>query len=172
MLIEEIKAIIDTYPNFPREGIMFKDLNPILREPNLFLELINKMSEDIFLREADCIIGIDARGFIFASCIALKLSKPLVLARKPGKLPGKLIEKSYDLEYGSNTLCIQKKSIRSYKSFAIVDDLLATGGTVNSVVDILNFEKKLITGLSVVVELNALKARSKFNFNISSLVNY
>ena len=115
MLIEEIKAIIDTYPNFPREGIMFKDLNPILREPNLFLELINKMSEDIFLREADCIIGIDARGFIFASCIALKLSKPLVLARKPGKLPGKLIEKSYDLEYGSNTLCIQKKSIRSYK---------------------------------------------------------
>ena len=172
MLIEEIKAIIETYPNFPREGIMFKDLNPILREPNLFLELINKMSEDIFLREADCIIGIDARGFIFASCIALKISKPLVLARKPGKLPGKLIGKSYDLEYGSNTLCIQKKSIRPYKSFAIVDDLLATGGTVNSIVDILNYEKKLITGLSVVVELNALKARSKFNFNISSLVNY
>ena len=104
MLIEEIKAIIETYPNFPREGIMFKDLNPILREPNLFLELINKMSEDIFLREADCIIGIDARGFIFWSAIALKTLKPMIIARKPGKLPGELLESAYSLEYSENSL--------------------------------------------------------------------
>lgn len=172
MLTDQLKKAIETYPNFPTNGIMFKDLTPILRNPDLFNKLIHEMSNASFFKDSECIVGIDARGFIFASGLALLLSKPLVLARKPGKLPGNLIEESYELEYGINALSMQSESLKDYKSFAIVDDLLATGGTVNSVAKILKNQKKIIKGLSVVVELNALKARSKFNFKVSSIINY
>ena len=100
------------------------------------------------------------------------MSKPFILARKPGKLPGELVESSYRLEYAENSLGIQLESIESFKSFAIVDDLLATGGTVNAIANLLNKQSKLITGLSVVVELGALNARSKFNFDVESEVIY
>ena len=172
MLIDQLKAAIETYPNFPTKGIMFKDLTPILRNPDLFNKLIKKMSNASLFKDSECIVGIDARGFIFASGVALFLSKPLILARKPGKLPGNLIEESYKLEYGVNTLSMQLESLKNYKSFAIVDDLLATGGTVNSIVEILKNQNKIINGLSVVVELNELNARSKFNFEVSSIINY
>ncbi len=172
MLSDQLKEAIETYPNFPTKGILFKDLTPILRDPDLFKKLIKEMSNASLFKDSECIVGIDARGFIFASGIALLLSKPLVLARKPGKLPGDLFEESYELEYGVNTLSMQSESLKHYKSFAIVDDLLATGGTVNSVAEILKSQKKIINGLSVVVELNALNARSKFNFEVSSLISY
>ena len=92
----------------------------------------------------------------------------MVVARKPGKLPGKLINKSYDLEYGSNSLAIQTDAIKPYKSFAIVDDLLATGGTVKCVAEMLNDSGKEITGLSVVIELRELCGKDKFNFPVES----
>ena len=97
-------------------------------------------------------------------------SKPLILARKPGKLPGELIEKTYELEYGTNSLCIQKKLIEPFESFVIIDDLLATGGTVNCISEILNKEKKLILGLSVVIELEFLHGRNKFKFPVNSIL--
>ena len=100
------------------------------------------MSSSNILKNADAILSIDARGFIFGTAISSYLSKPMVVARKPGKLPGVLIEKSYDLEYGKNSLAIQKDSIRRYKYLAIVDDLLATGGTVKCVSEILKDLKK------------------------------
>ena len=118
------------------------------------------------------IIAIDARGFIFGSAIAFKLSKPLIVARKPGKLPGEIISKSYNLEYGSNSLSIQEKSLSEYETFFIVDDLLATGGTVNCVWDIINSKGKKITGLSVVIELKDLNAKSKLNFPVESQIIY
>ena len=130
------------------------------------------MSDDPIFQNAEAILAIDARGFIFGTAIALKTSKPLVIARKPGKLPGELISNEYKLEYGSNSLSIQKDAIQELDNFAIVDDLLATGGTVECVKRILFDMKKNIVGLSVVIELLDLKGRSKLPFKVSSQIVY
>ena len=164
--------LIEDYPDFPTKGIIFKDILPILKHPESFKKLINRMSNWPILESCDAIIAIDARGFIFGSSIAFNLSKPLILARKKGKLPGKVIESSYKLEYGENTLCVQSKSIERYKNFVIVDDLLATGGTVECVANILRSEGKDILGLSVVVELKGLNGKSKFNFPVDHQIQY
>ena len=158
--------------DFPKKGVVFRDVLGILQEPEIFNKLIKKMSSVDFLLEADAIISIDARGFIFGSAISFYTSKPMIFARKPGKLPGELVSKSYNLEYGKNSLSIQKKYLDKYKSFVIVDDLIATGGTVNCVYEILSGLNKEITGLNVVVELEDLCDRSKFPFNISSQIKF
>ncbi len=166
------KLKIDNYKDFPKKGIVFRDIFPLLREPDVFYELIQKMSSCKLIRESEALLAIDARGFIFGSAIAFNLKKPLVVARKPGKLPGDLISNSYDLEYGTNTLSIQKKALKGLETFHIVDDLLATGGTVQCVSDLLKGEGKKISGLSVVVELMDLNGGSKLNFPIDSQIKF
>ena len=126
------------------------------------------MSEGNIFHDCDAIIAIDARGFIFGTAISLRLSKPLIVARKPGKLPGELISKSYNLEYGTNSLSLQKNAIQKFSSFVIVDDLLATGGTVDCVAQIIKDSKKIVNGLSVLIELKELNARNKFSFEVES----
>ena len=126
------------------------------------------MASKDFFNSADAIIAIDARGFLFASSIAIINSLPLILARKPGKLPGDLISSEYNLEYGTNSLSIQKNSIANYEKFVIVDDLLATGGTLNCVSQILKEKDKEILGISVVIELKDLKGRDLFEFPVES----
>ena len=130
------------------------------------------MSSSELFNNAEAIISVDARGFIFGSAISLKTKKPMIVARKPNKLPGELLQRSYDLEYGKNTLFIQRQSLNKYKSFVIVDDLLATGGTVNCIYEILNRLGKKVTGLSVVIELQELSGRKKLPFVIDSQVVY
>lgn len=130
------------------------------------------MSDSAIFKNADAIIAIDARGFIFGSAISIYLSKPMIAARKPGKLPGNLISKSYDLEYGSNSLSIQKDALNNYSSFAIVDDLLATGGTVKCILEILSESNKKIEGLSVLIELKDLKGRDKLGIPVDSLITF
>ena len=172
MKLDQLKSLISSHRNFPKKGIVFRDVLDILQEPVIFKKLIKNMSNVDFLLESDAIISIDARGFIFGSAMALYTSKPLIFARKPGKLPGELVSKSYKLEYGKNSLSIQKKNLEKFNSFVIVDDLLATGGTVNCVYEILKSLNKEINGLSVVVELEELGARSKLPFKISSQVKF
>tara|TARA_B100000945_G_scaffold310026_1_gene301488 strand:+ start:317 stop:829 length:513 start_codon:yes stop_codon:yes gene_type:complete len=168
--MKKLNELIDTYKDYPTKGIEFKDLLGIIQEPKVFKELILKMSSSQIIEKAEAIISIDARGFIFGSAISFQSSKPMIVARKPGKLPGKLVERNYFLEYGENTLSIQKKALEKYKSFAIVDDLLATGGTVNCVSKILQSNYKEISGLLVVVELIKLEGRLKLNFPIESSI--
>ena len=165
-----MREIIKEHPNFPKKGIVYKDVLPLLQDPTLFSEVIQNMSRWEPLENADALIGIDARGFIFGTAISMQLSKPLVLARKPGKLPGKLISKSYDLEYGSNALSIQQEAVQRFEKFVIVDDLLATGGTVNCVNNLLKDLNKEILGLSIVIELKDLKGREIFDFPVNSQV--
>ena len=117
------------------------------------------------------IISIDARGFIFGSAISLQASKPMLVARKPGKLPGELIKENYYLEYGNSTLSLQKESLEKFNSYAIVDDLLATGGTVNCVANLIKKNGKEVCGLVTVVELMELNGRSKFNFPVESILS-
>ena len=170
--MEKLKSFIDNYSDFPTKGIEFKDVLGILQEPEVFKELIHEMSKSTIIKNAEAIISIDARGFIFGSAISLYSSKPMIVARKPGKLPGQLITKNYDLEYGKNSLSISKKSLNKYDTFAIVDDLLATGGTVNCLSEILKTKNKEVKGLLVVVELMELQGRSKFEFPIESYISF
>lgn len=163
-----LKKLIRDYPDFPKKGIIFKDILPILQSPEDFSELIKNMSKNQMCLEAEAIISIDARGFIFGTALSFFTSKPMIVARKPGKLPGDLISKSYLLEYGENSLSIQKESLKNYNSYLIVDDLLATGGTVLCVAEIIKEQKKKVTGLSVVVELAELNAREKLKFPVDS----
>ena len=168
--MKKIVELIESYKDFPKKGINFKDVLGIMQEPKTFKELILIMSSSEIIKNADAIISIDARGFIFGSAISLVASKPMIVARKPGKLPGELFKKEYNLEYGENSLFVQKKALQKYNSFAIVDDLLATGGTVNCVSKILENNQKKITGLLVVVELKKLEGRLKLNFPVESSV--
>ena len=163
-----IEELIDTYKDYPRKGIDFKDILGIIQNPLIFKELILKMSSSQLIKDAEAIISIDARGFIFGTAISLQASKPMIVARKPGKLPGELIEKKYSLEYGENSLSIQKKALKKYKTYAIVDDLLATGGTINCVASILESINKDVVGALVVVELTELEGRLRINYPIDS----
>ena len=172
MLSTQLKGIIKTYPDFPKSGILFRDLLPIFASPKIYSALINQMASDPIFKQCDAILAIDARGFLLGSSIALQACKPLILARKPGKLPGILIRQSYNLEYGSNSLSIQKDSLKNYQKFAIVDDLLATGGTVKCVSSILKSAGKEISGLSVVIELLELNGKRAFDFPTRSQVQY
>ncbi len=168
--MKKLEDLILTYKDFPKKGIEFKDVFEILQYPDIFQELILKMSSNQFLKNAEAIISIDARGFIFGSAVALESSKPMIVARKPGKLPGKLLTREYDLEYGKNSLSIQCNALKKFNSFVIVDDLLATGGTVSCVSSLLHDQRKEVLGLITVVELKVLKGRSKLNFPVDSMV--
>jgi len=170
--MKSLKKFIDTYEDYPKKGVEFKDVLGIIQEPRIFKELILKMSSSQIIKNAEAIISIDARGFIFGSAISLQASKPMIVARKPGKLPGELVEKNYSLEYGENTLSIQKKALKKYNSYAIVDDLLATGGTVNCVSKILESNNKEVVGILVVIELLKLEGKLKLNSPIESFITF
>ena len=128
------------------------------------------MSSTQIIKNSDAIISIDARGFIFGSAISLQSLKPMIVARKPGKLPGELVERSYNLEYGHNHLSIQKKALDKFDSYAIVDDLLATGGTVECVAKMISSSGKKIMGLLTVAELEELNGRKRLEFPVESFV--
>ena len=170
--MKKLEELILTYKDFPKKGIDFKDLLEIIQEPEVFNKLILKMSSSQILKKSEAIISIDARGFIFGSAIAFTSSKPMIVARKPGKLPGELVTENYNLEYGENSLSIQKRSLKKYNSFTIVDDLLATGGTVDCVANLLQKNDKKVSGLLTVVELVKLKGRNKFNFPVESSISF
>jgi len=170
--MKKLEDFIQTYENFPQKGIFFRDVLGIIQEPNVFRELILKMSDSQIIKKSDAIVAIDARGFIFGSAISFQSLKPMLVARKPGKLPGDTIEQNYSLEYGNSSLSIQKIALNRYKSFAIVDDLLATGGTVKCVSNLLKSQDKEILGLLTVVELSELNGRSKFDFPVESSISF
>ena len=169
--MKKLEDLIITHKDFPKKGIDFKDVLEIPMYPDIFRDMILKMSSNPFLKNAEAIISIDARGFIFGSAVALESSKPMIVARKPGKLPGKIVTREYDLEYGKNSLSIQSNALKKYQSFVIIDDLLATGGTVNCVNKLIKDQKKEVLGLITVVELKKLKGRSKFDFPVHAMIS-
>ena len=169
--MKKLQDLILTYKDFPKDGVDFKDVLEILKYPDIFKELILKMSSNQFLKDAEAIISIDARGFIFGSAVALESSKPMIVARKPGKLPGKILTREYDLEYGKNSLSIQSNALKKYNSFVIIDDLLATGGTVDCVSRLLQDQNKEILGLITVVELKKLNGRMNLDFPVQSIIS-
>ena len=169
--MKNLESLIKTYNDFPQKGIAFKDILGIMQDPEVFRELILKMSSNKVIKSSEAIISIEARGFIFGSAISLQTSKPMVVARKPGKLPGELIKENYYLEYGKSTLSIQKESLEKFNSYVIIDDLLATGGTIECVANLIRKSGKKVIGSVTVVELVELSGRSRFNFPVESMLS-
>ena len=168
--MKNLESLIKTYNDFPRKGIAFKDMLGLIQDTEVFRELILKMSSNKLIKSSEAIISIEARGFIFGSAISFQASKPMIVARKPGKLPGELIKENYLLEYGESSLSIQKESLKKFSSYTIVDDLLATGGTVDCVANLIKKSGKDVSGLVTVVELMELEGRSQFDFPVESMV--
>ncbi len=137
MLEKKIKKVIRTVPNFPKKGIMFRDITPLLSNKKIFSLVIDHISVIAKKKKINKIIGIDSRGFIFAAPVAYKNKIPLVLIRKSGKLPGNTFKARYSLEYGNDQMELNKMSINKYDSVMIVDDLIATGGTAKASADLI-----------------------------------
>lgn len=159
--MEDLRKYIRDIPNFPKEGIIFHDITPLLQDAKAFGQAIDMMAEVLTEKRVEYIIGIEARGFIFASALAYKLGTGLVIVRKLGKLPFEKINASYDLEYGKDVLEVHRDAISGGSRVVLVDDLLATGGTAATVG---NLVKKLggeIVGYSFLIELTELKGREK-----------
>ena len=171
MTIELIKAHLREVPDFPTEGIVFKDITPILENPQLFKETIQIFKERLEEFTPEVIVGIESRGFIFAAPLAVEMGIPFVLARKPGKLPSDKISVEYSLEYGSDSLEMHKDSIENNQKVAIVDDLLATGGTSEAAVKLVKSLGGNVVSVVFLVELISLKGKERISpINIISLL--
>ena len=171
MTIELIKAHLRQVPDFPTKGILFKDITPILENPQLFKEVIQIFKEKLEEFTPEVIVGIESRGFIFAAPLAVEMGIPFVLARKPGKLPSHKISVEYSLEYGSDSLEIHKDSIENDQKVAIVDDLLATGGTSEAAVKLVKSLGGNVVSVVFLVELISLKGRERISpINLISLL--
>lgn len=167
----DLKKYIADIADFPSEWIIFKDISPLLANPQAFQETINLLVNNI--ADCDVIVWLDARGFIFAGALAAQLSKPLVLVRKSWKLPWDTINVDYDLEYGSNTFEIQKNAIKSGDKVAVIDDLLATGWTALAACELIETLGWSILSVEFIIELWFLPWRKKLkNYTINSLLTY
>lgn len=169
--VDEIARTIRTVSNFPKAGIQFKDITPVLSDARLFHGAIDLLADGFKPGEVDAVVGIDARGFIFAAGVALKLGAGFIPVRKKGKLPFTTHEESYDLEYGSNTIAIHIDAVKPGARVLLVDDLLATGGTAAAAAGLLRKIGAEILEISFLIELGFLRGRNKLQgFPVRSLV--
>jgi len=170
---DDLRAKIREVPDFPKPGILFYDITTLLKDPDAFREVIDRMAEQVADANIDLVVGMESRGFIFSAPLAYKLGAGFVPVRKLGKLPAETIEVEYSLEYGTATLEIHKDAIRAGQHVLIVDDLLATGGTVMGTIELVQRLGGEIAGLSFMVELPALKGRENLGeFSIHTLLSY
>lgn len=171
--ISRLSESIRDVPNFPKKGITFKDITPILGDPELFKLSIDSLIKISGAEKADKIVGIDARGFIFGAAMAYKLGIGFIPLRKKGKLPWDSISEKYDLEYGSAEIEMHKDACAPGEFVLIVDDLLATGGTARAAANLIQTTEANLLGMTFLVELEFLKARDSYqNLPITSLLKY
>ncbi|XP_015114911.1 adenine phosphoribosyltransferase [Diachasma alloeum] len=170
--VQVVRSAIKTYKNFPKEGIIYKDVFGIFQNVTAMKALKDLLVEHSSSLELDIIVGLDSRGFLVGPLIALELGKPFVPIRKKGKLPGDVAEESFALEYGEATFEIQTESISSGKRVLIVDDLLATGGSMAAAVQLLKSLEVDVVECLVIMELVYLGGRSKLKAPVFSLVKY
>lgn len=170
---EPLKALVRTVPDFPKPGILFYDITTLLKDQAGFAQMIDALAAHYIGKDVDLVLGIEARGFIFGPALAYRLNAGFVPVRKPGKLPAKTAKVTYDLEYGSDSLEIHLDAIEPGQRVVIVDDLLATGGTMQATVQLVKQLGGDIAGLAFAVELDFLKGREKFtDYDVFSLLHY
>ena len=169
----DLKKYIADIPNFPKEGILFRDITPLMADPTAFHYACNQLA--IFAKEvgAEVVVGPEARGFIFGCPVAYDLHIGFAPVRKPNKLPRETVEFKYDLEYGSNTLCMHADAIKKGQKVLIVDDLLATGGTVEATIKLVESLGGEVVGCAFLIELLDLNGREKMKgYNVKTLIQY
>ncbi len=173
MSIETIKAAIRAIPDYPKKGILFRDITTLLQDPDVFSEVIDIMAERYKDNLPTKIIGIESRGFIFGMVLAYKLGIGFVPVRKKGKLPYDTYEASYELEYGTATVEIHKDSLTSDDRVVIVDDLLATGGTAVAAISLVEKFDAQVVSVDFVIELISLKGRDRLKgYSVNTVVDY
>lgn len=173
MTSDQLKKLIREVPDFPKKGILFYDITTLLKDKTGFATIIDKLSEHYIPKKVDVVLGMEARGFIFAPALAYRLNAGFVPVRKPGKLPAEVVRFDYALEYGTNTLEMHKDAIQKGQSVLIVDDLLATGGTADATAKLVEKLGGKVAGLGFVVELDFLKGRNKLKgYDVMSLLHY
>jgi len=171
--MNDLKKLIREIPDYPKPGILFYDLTTLLKDKRGFQKLVDKLCDHYADRKVDVVVGIEARGFIFAPALAYRLGAGFVPVRKPKKLPAKTATVSYQLEYGTDTLEIHEDAIQPGQSVLISDDLLATGGTAAATVKLVKALGGIVNGAAFAVELTFLKGRSKLpGLDVFSLIQY
>lgn len=169
----DLKSKIRIIENFPKEGISFKDITTLLKDKDALAEMINQMCDRVKDLEFDYIAGIEARGFIVGTPMAIKLGKGFIPVRKPGKLPGNIIRESYDLEYGQNEIEMDADVLKKGDRVLLVDDLLATGGTAKAAANLITKAGAEVAGVGFLVELTSLEGMKMLDeFETFSLVQY
>jgi len=168
-----IRNIIAEYPNFPKKGILFRDISPILANPAALSHVVDEFSKLFHVNDVDVFAGIESRGFPLACAMSLKYNKGMIMIRKQGKLPGSTVKKAYNIEYGKAIMEIQKSSIKSGQRVLICDDLLATGGTARAAAELVEKIGGKVTGFAFMVELTDLQGMKKLTkYRCESLVKY
>jgi adenine phosphoribosyltransferase len=169
----DLRDHIRDIQDFPKEGVLFKDITPLLANPAALKTAIRQLAE----RFADCgatkILGAEARGFIFGAALACEMGVGFIPVRKPGKLPYKTLEASYQLEYGKDTLCIHEDAIERGETILVIDDVLATGGTIGGILQLMGQTEAEVAGIGFLMELSFLNGREKLgSHRIESLITY
>jgi len=168
----DLKKYIETYPDFPKPGILFYDISSLMADAKTWKETIDQFSLLVKKYNPEVLAGIESRGFIFASTIGYKLGCDVIMIRKKGKLPGKTIHHSYKLEYGEDCLEIQKRETLKNKNIILIDDLLATGGTAGAAVELLQKIGANVSAFLTLIELTNLKGRNKVKVKTDSLLSF
>ena len=173
MKIADLKKHIRDIPNFPQEGIIFKDISTLIKNKDAFKKSIDTLARKFKNERVEYVVGVEARGFIFGAALAYKLGAGFVPVRKKGKLPYKTNSVTYKLEYGTDTLEIHEDAFKPNARVLVVDDLLATGGTVAAVMDLIKAQKVKIVGVAFLVELKFLNGKERLkNLPIYSILQY
>ena len=173
-----LTAMVDLYtyivdvPDFPESGIIFKDITPLLASPVAFLQAVDEMAAPFIASGVDIVVGIESRGFLLAGSIAERIGSGVGLVRKPGKLPRTTVSVTYDLEYGTDSLEIHKDAFPDGARVLIVDDVLATGGTLAASKDLINKAGGDIVGATMLMELTFLNGRAKFSDPLHAVLTY
>jgi adenine phosphoribosyltransferase len=168
----DLAGYIRDVPDFPIEGILFKDITTLLKDPDAFREVIDRMVEPYVDSGVECVVAVEARGYIFGAPLAYKLGAGFVPVRKPGKLPAKIISESYTLEYGTNSLEMHEDAIQPGQRVLIVDDLLATGGSARATVNLVEKLGGRVIGVAFMIELDFLNGRDQLEgYDLVSLIH-
>lgn len=168
----DLYSFIAEVPDYPEEGIVFKDITPLLADAGAFLQAVGQMAAPFVNKNIDIVVGIESRGFLLAGSIAERIGAGVGLARKPGKLPRKTVSVTYDLEYGTDCLEIHADAFTGGANVLIVDDVLATGGTLGAAKELIEKAGGTVVGATMLIELSALNGRSKFDLPLNAVLTY
>jgi adenine phosphoribosyltransferase len=171
----DLRDIVASYPDFPKPGILFRDVNPVFKRNDALNRITDEFYRVYGKAKVDAVAGIESRGFVIATALALKFGRGMVMIRKAGKLPGKTLKKSYDIEYGSATMELQQNAIKKSESILIADDLIATGGTAVAAAQLIEEVGGKVAGFAFIIELSDLHGADrlrKMGYKVQSLVTY